>query len=276
MRRNKLGLGDLKQLRRQEAETSEPAARPARPSRKRAFLPPSSGQKPAALRGAVTDPKATAAGVAPPAAAFTGAAPEAAVPLSDEDRKLFRYAVRHVDKLKDPGRVLLAAPATAQAAILKERRLRAAGLDPAQGKRPSPVSDPAPSPPRRQRSLSDTYVPATHDHDDSRYLKAGHGTDVLRDLKRGKWAIGASLDLHGSSLEDARERLDRFLTSCLTHDVKCVRIVHGKGYGSRDGDAVLKTAVRRWLTQIAEVIAYVECAEVDGGSGAVQILLRND
>ena len=147
--------------------------------------------------------------------------------------------------------------------------MRAAGLE-----SPKQKALKSSSPPRerKQRALSDDYAPATGD--DSRYLKAGHGTDVLKHLQRGKWPVGASLDLHGSTLEDARERFERFLASCLDHDIKCVRIVHGKGHGSPEGDAVLKTTVRRWLTQLDEVLAYIECAEADGGAGAVQVLLK--
>lgn len=296
MRRNKAGLADLKKL-RQEAQSPDPTPAPAkaqRPARKRApFLPPSPSPSVGAQSGAGRKPglppqagpqasdSAQAQTSRPPA---LQGADSAGIQLSEADRRLFRTAVRYVERIKDPGRVLLAPVSVAQDSILKERRMRAAGLENAKpAKRPQAQdeagpkpheSDRKPRPERRPRPLSDDYASAAHDHDDSRYLKAGHGTDILKDLKRGKWAIGASLDLHGSTLEDARERFERFLSSCLTHDVKCVRIVHGKGYGSRNGDAVLKTTVRRWLTQIAEVIAYTECSEADGGSGAVQVLLK--
>jgi len=284
MRRSKPGLADLRKLREQAAQP-EPAPAPARPrraARKRSpFLPPSGPRSDAAgpRAGSGEHGRAQPRGTdtAPGERQTATETADAATRLSEEDRKLFRSAVRYVEKLKDPGRALLAPVATAPASILKERRMRAAGLQtPKPGKRPSSAGDTAGTAPeaRKPRPLSDAYAPAASDQDDSRYLKAGHGTDVLRDLKRGKWPIGASLDLHGSTLEDARERFERFLTSCLTHDVKCVRIVHGKGHGSPNGDAVLKATVRRWLTQIAEVIAYTECAEADGGSGAVQVLLK--
>src|SRR5690606_12459682 len=97
--------------------------------------------------------------------------------------------------------------------------------------------------------------------------------DLIKGLRQGKWPVGASLDLHGSTLDEARERLDRFLSSCIEFDVRCVRIVHGKGHGSR-GKPVLKTSLRRWLTQIDAVLAYTECAEADGGAGAVLCLLK--
>lgn len=245
MRRNKRGLADLKHLRRQAAATPAPA-QPAGPK---------------------------------PAAANKKNAPAKSQTLSEADRALFRNAMRYVEKLQDPGRVLLAPVPAAPPSQLKERRLRAAGLTEAMSRAfPSPRKEGAPeaaatAAPTARRALSDTFAPAASDHDDGRYLKAGHGTDILRDLKRGKWPIGASLDLHGSTVDDARERFERFLASCLAHDIKCVRIVHGKGYGSRNGNAVLKSTVRRWLTQIGEVIAYTECNEADGGSGAVQVLL---
>ena len=293
MRRNKPGLADLKALRRQaESPVTDPdSPQPApvrRIARKRSpFLPPSgpagagtpadvrAGAAPGAAAPDTPAPRHGAAGVA--------TAPPGETPLNEADRRLFRTAMRHVDKIRDPGRVLLPPVASASPALLKERRMRAAGLDekPA-GKPASPAESQPPADPgrndtpssRRPQALSDAYTPASSEQDDRQYLKPGHGPDVLKDLKRGKWPIGASLDLHGSTVEDARERFERFLASCLTHDIKCVRIVHGKGHGSRNGDAVLKTAVRRWLAQIAEVIAYTECADAEGGSGAVQVLLK--
>jgi len=296
MRRSKAGLADLKKL-RQEAQSPDPSPSPEtapRRARKRApFLPPSpspsvGAQASAGHKSRVGPQAGPASATAPERASGRQPAPQdtasAGIQLSESDRRLFRSAVRYVERIKDPGRVLLAPVAVAQDAILKERRMRAAGLESAKpAKRPRAQDEATKQPQdtqrkprgeRRSQPLSDDYASAHHDQDDSRYLKAGHGTDILKDLKRGKWAIGASLDLHGSTLEDARERFERFLGSCLTHDVKCVRIVHGKGYGSRNGDAVLKTTVRRWLTQIPEVIAYTECSEADGGSGAVQVLLK--
>lgn len=282
MRRNKPGLADLKTLRQlaQPQDPPPPPDKPLRAARKRApFLPPSPAA-PASMAVAVREiPETSSKARSAPAQATRPAsgAVETATPLSEADRKLFRYAVRYVDRIKDPGRVLLAPAALAQASILEERRMRAAGMEAARPRKPA-TTRPEKTPParteRKPRPLSDAYAPAAHDQDDSRYLKTGHGSDILRDLKRGKWPIGASLDLHGSTLEDARERFERFLGSCLTHGVKCVQIVHGKGYGSPNGDAVLKTTVRRWLTQLAEVIAYVECSEADGGAGAVQVLLK--
>ncbi|MBB5214947.1 Smr/MutS family protein [Parapusillimonas granuli] len=177
--------------------------------------------------------------------------------LPQEDAELFRRAVKSVIRLKRSDRAVLPPVPLAPAALLAERRARAMGRD-------------APPAPR----ISDQYSPPGIERDDSSYLRPGCGPDLLRDLRRGKWPIGASLDLHGSTLDEARERLDRFLQSCRLHQLRCVRIVHGKGYGSKDGEPVLRQTIRRWLSQLEAVQAYVECSEQDGGAGAVQVLLQ--
>lgn len=181
----------------------------------------------------------------------------AATVLSGDDVQLFRRTMKTVTPIKNTRRRVLSLPPVAEAELLRQRREHAVGHEPV-----------------RLLQASDHYSPAKVDDDDTRYLRTGHGPDVIKSLKRSKWPIGASVDLHGNTLEEARERLDRFLQTCVDHQIKCVRVVHGKGYGSKGGEPVLKQTVRRWLTQVAAVIAYVECKEQDGGAGAVQVLLQ--
>jgi DNA-nicking Smr family endonuclease len=54
-----------------------------------------------------------------------------------------------------------------------------------------------------------------------------------------------------------------------------VRIIHGKGLGSKNREPVLKYKVRAWLTQREEILAYCEARPVDGGSGAMTVLLKS-
>ena len=53
-----------------------------------------------------------------------------------------------------------------------------------------------------------------------------------------------------------------------------MRIVHGKGYRSGARGPVLKTAVNLWLRRHADVMAFVSARAIDGGAGAVYVLLR--
>ena len=52
-----------------------------------------------------------------------------------------------------------------------------------------------------------------------------------------------------------------------------MRIIHGKGLGSKNREPVLKTKVKLWLARRDEVLAYCQARPVDGGSGALIVLL---
>lgn len=106
------------------------------------------------------------------------------------------------------------------------------------------------------------------------YLKPGVQTRLLQRLRRGHFAVAAVLDLHGLSVTEARDALSVFLRECLLRDYRCVRIIHGKGRGSRHGRAIIKGKLDRWLRLREEVVAYCSARRVDGGTGAVYVLLR--
>jgi DNA-nicking Smr family endonuclease len=109
---------------------------------------------------------------------------------------------------------------------------------------------------------------------DLSYRRAGIGPDVLRRLRRGAWAVQSQLDLHGYRVEEARHLLTSFLRDAGKRGLRCVRVVHGKGLGSKDRVPVLKTKVRGWLLQRDEVIAFCQARPAEGGAGALVVLLR--
>ncbi len=106
------------------------------------------------------------------------------------------------------------------------------------------------------------------------YLKPGVQQNVLRKLRRGQYSIGAELDLHGLTSVEARRKVALFLQECRHHQVHCVRIIHGKGYGSKDKQPVLKHKVNNWLRQHEQVLAFASARAFDGGTGAVYVLLK--
>jgi DNA-nicking Smr family endonuclease len=97
---------------------------------------------------------------------------------------------------------------------------------------------------------------------------------TMRMLSRGSYAIQAEIDLHGMTVAEARPRLAEFVERCARSGKHCIRVVHGKGLGSGDRGPVLKMAVNRWLRKWDPVIAFVSARQVDGGTGAVYVLLR--
>ena len=100
---------------------------------------------------------------------------------------------------------------------------------------------------------------------------------LLEDLRTGHFAVQAHLDLHGLSAKQAKERFDKFIRRSLNLSHGCIRIIHGRGHHSMDGEAVLKEHVQRWLNSrrmSRHVIAYTSARLCDGGGGALYVLLR--
>jgi DNA-nicking Smr family endonuclease len=125
-------------------------------------------------------------------------------------------------------------------------------------------------------SLSD-HLPwdaATETGDELVYARDGIGMQTLRKLRRGHWVTQAELDLHGLTVAEAREWLVDFLSLCLRRGLRCVRIIHGKGLRSPKREPVLKHKVARWLMQRDEILGFCQARPVDGGSGAIMVLLK--
>jgi len=106
------------------------------------------------------------------------------------------------------------------------------------------------------------------------YVRPGVQKAILRKLKRGSYSVSASLDLHGLSVEQARLEVAAFVRHERGEVRRCVRIVHGKGHRSADGQPVLKTLLNRWLPQRDDVVAFCSAPPHDGGTGALYVLLR--
>jgi len=100
---------------------------------------------------------------------------------------------------------------------------------------------------------------------------------VARRLHRGDFSIQAHIDLHGFTVEYAKEAFDSFLRASINSGKRAVLIIHGRGLSS-PGEPVLKNKVREWLSQgywLKRVIAYASAQSCDGGAGATYVLLRN-
>jgi DNA-nicking Smr family endonuclease len=107
------------------------------------------------------------------------------------------------------------------------------------------------------------------------YRRAGVPMSVLRKLRRGQYRVQAEIDLHGLTVVEAKQALRQFLANALDRQIRCVRIVHGKGLRSGHRGPVLKGAVSAVLRRLGAVVAYVSARQVDGGTGAVYVLLSD-
>lgn len=146
------------------------------------------------------------------------------------------------------------------------------------------MKKPLPSPRARFKEADDRAVlaesisggpsePTLSAGDEISFRRKGVPISVVKDLRRGKYAIQEELDLHGMNASQAHAALRQFMNELLMSDTRCVRIIHGKGLRSGPRGPVLKGKVVSWLPQWDEVLAYVTAPENNGGTGAVYVLL---
>jgi DNA-nicking Smr family endonuclease len=81
----------------------------------------------------------------------------------------------------------------------------------------------------------------------SEYLSNGLNRMTLRKLRRGEWPPQDSLDLHGLNSDAARKLLVEFLHNATQNGLRCVNVIHGKGWRSEGREGILKTLTRHWL-----------------------------
>lgn len=97
----------------------------------------------------------------------------------------------------------------------------------------------------------------------------------IKKLRRSRLRVGDELDLHGMTSIEAEKMLHDFLHSAKRKGINLVRIIHGKGYNSKDGVAVLKPLCKRLLAEEHDVLAFHEAGMSEGGSGALLVYLRS-
>ena len=125
-----------------------------------------------------------------------------------------------------------------------------------------------------QESLAgDSADPALAGGEELMFRRPQVQLGVLRRLRRGEYRVQREIDLHGLTVAEAKHALRQFLIDALEHEVRCVRIIHGKGLRSGHRGPVLKAAVNAVLRRTGAVLAYVSARQVDGGTGAVYVLL---
>jgi DNA-nicking Smr family endonuclease len=126
-----------------------------------------------------------------------------------------------------------------------------------------------------RESLSDLFEVDHYLEDDPalNYSAPGVGPDVMKKMRKGHWPVQDELDLHGMNRDQARDALGDFLTKAQLRNHRCVCVIHGRGFGSRGQEPVLKSMVHSWLVQKG-VVAFCQARNNEGGEGALIVLLR--
>lgn len=172
-------------------------------------------------------------------------------PLSPEDAQLLAQALSQVIPLRGRQRVTHATPTPP---ITFQRRQVVSEVD------GYPLSD-------GDTSGQAQVLESFH--------RSGISSEILRRLRRDSHIVRETLDLHGLNRDQARLAVAHFINAAAQQGVKRVRLVHGQGFGSTHGGALLRQQTRHWLTQMPDVLAFVGAPAQDGGKGAVLVLLRS-
>jgi DNA-nicking Smr family endonuclease len=122
--------------------------------------------------------------------------------------------------------------------------------------------------------LPTAFVEFVHPEAIISFRRDGIQHGVFHKLQQGGYDIEAMLDLHGFTVEQARDELFRFIADCLHHDVRSALSSHGKGRNNKEQKPLLKSYLARWLPLFPEVMAFHSARKFHGGAGAVYLLLR--
>lgn len=122
--------------------------------------------------------------------------------------------------------------------------------------------------------LSDQFVIDVGAEDELYWARDGVQEGQMRKLKLGQIGFEGSLDLHGMSVEKARETLWDFLAEAARFEIRCVRVTHGKAARIDGKRPMVKSHVNTWLRQHPQVLGFTSCLPRHGGTGAVYVMLR--
>lgn len=99
---------------------------------------------------------------------------------------------------------------------------------------------------------------------------------VYRNLRLGKYAADARLDLLNRSLAEAVDEVPGFIKQCYQLGLRTVVINHGRGKHAKALPNVLRSCLMLWLPKIDEVLAFHSCQPQHGGLATIYLLLRKN
>lgn len=106
------------------------------------------------------------------------------------------------------------------------------------------------------------------------FCRDGIQKNVFKKLRSGQYRISDELDLHGTTIKQAKQLLVYYLQAAVQFEGCCIRIIHGKGHRSNNNKPILKKQVNHWLRAHERVLAFHSAKIKDGGSGALYVLLK--
>lgn len=112
--------------------------------------------------------------------------------------------------------------------------------------------------------------------------------NLANKLRRGRLPIEGVIDLHGATLMQAEDMLNRYIAGAAAMGKRCILVITGKGVPppqmherdympARPRPGAIRTALPQWLKHgphASRILAHHPAVPRDGGSGAFYVLLR--
>jgi len=172
----------------------------------------------------------------------------------DEDHALFRKAMQGVRRLKpEPRKGGTRRRPKARAYFARQDRSAVLQESLAAGNSP--------------------LLPVEESGDALLFRRPAVSESIFRRLRTAQFRVDGEIDLHGLTAAAAEPALRSFLSEALQHGARVVRVIHGKGLRSGNRGPVLKLVASHFLQRVDAVLAFASAREVDGGSGAILVLL---
>ena len=173
--------------------------------------------------------------------------------MDEDERRLFRHAMRGVRRLAFDARSQSTAPRPGPRAQFA-RAERQAVL-------------------RESMDAGSPLAPVEETGDALLFRRPEVGLPTFRRLRAGQFRVDGEIDLHGLRAAMVEPALRGFLAEAMQHRARVVRVIHGKGLRSGNRGPVLKLVASHFLCRVDAVLAFASAREVDGGSGAILVLL---
>lgn len=137
-------------------------------------------------------------------------------------------------------------------------------------KKPAPAALPAPSPAASRTATGKIRITP------ARPNTPAYDGGTSRDLKKKKWPIDKTIDLHGMTQSAAHDALARFVGAARKQGKRTLLVITGKGSRSQGG-GVLRRLLPLWLAETPfapYILAVTEARPEDGGTGAFYVRLK--
>ncbi len=122
--------------------------------------------------------------------------------------------------------------------------------------------------------LSSEAVDLVESGEELLFAAPGVQLRLMKRLKQGHVPWESGLDLHGYTIDQARDEVSRFLRDAARQRMRCVIIVHGKAHTQTGQAPLIKSYVNEWLRRSPGVLAFCSAQQRDGGTGALYVLLK--